>query len=113
MGKLSDQDLVNRSLEGLAALGYRDFKVLETRVIRLNRSYPVYRPGFEPELKTVIDRLDSYKKFKTIGRQAVSITLVTLDAMDMGYGVARWLNASQREEWAMERQRTEHYPVLD
>lgn len=113
MGQLSNDELVARSLEGLKVLGYEGLKVLGTRVVRLNRSYPVYRPGFEPELKKVLETLDGFSNFKTIGRQGSFNYVGTLDAMDMGYGMARWLNSTQRAPWRLERERTEHYPVLD
>jgi len=33
--------------------------------------------------------------------------------MDIGYGFADWLVKSGGRDWKMERERTNHYPVLD
>jgi hypothetical protein len=33
--------------------------------------------------------------------------------MDIGYGCAQWLSAGRSSSWQLERDRTNHYPVLD
>lgn len=89
------------------------------RVIRLPRSYPVYRVGHEPVLAEALACLDEIPNFRSIGRQGAYNYIGTLDAMDIGYGCAAWLTAGQRGErpvdqaWQSERERTTHYPVLD
>jgi protoporphyrinogen oxidase len=87
------------------------------RVIRLPRSYPVYKVGHEPVLAAALVCLDEITNFRSIGRQGAYNYIGTLDAMDIGYGCAAWLNAGgapERERaWEAERERTTHYPVLD
>ena len=109
----SDSNLVADALKGLKEMGYRDFKVLSQRVIRLPKSYPVFRPGFEAGLTEVLEHLDSIDNFRTIGRQGAFNYIGTLDAMDIGYGFVRWLGQRDRSHWNQERKRTNHYPVLD
>lgn len=89
---------------------------LGARVIRLPRSYPVYRVGHEPILREALASLDAIANFRSIGRQGAYNYIGTLDAMDIGYGCAAWLNgdgAADGRAWAAERERTTHYPVLD
>lgn len=116
---LSDVELHQQVLSGLHKMGVSDFSVLDFKIVRLPRSYPVFKPGFEDALAGILDKLDSIKNFRTIGRQGAFNYIGTLDAMDIGYGAARWYLAScaqEREEsdtWIDERGRTKHFPVLD
>lgn len=112
MGK-SNNELIRLSEDGLNAMGYGDFCVLNRRVIRLPQSYPVFRKGFEPGLKELIAELDQLKNFKSIGRQGAFNYIGTLDAMDIGYGYAKWIAEGMKVSWKEERERTNHYPVLD
>jgi hypothetical protein len=85
-------------------------------VIRLRSSYPVFRPGFEAALTDVLAALDRIVNFRTVGRQGAFNYIGTLDAMDIGYGAARWYLAREPDvpdAWQSERERTRHYPVLD
>ena len=109
----SDGDLAAGALMGLHDMGYRDFNVLGQNVIRLPKSYPVFRPGFEAGLTEVLQHLDSIKNFRTVGRQGAFTYIGTLDAMDIGYGFVRWLGQREDSRWVEERVRTHHYPVLD
>jgi len=109
----SDAELIADALKGLHDMGYRDFNVLDERVIRLPKSYPVFKPGFEAGLTEVLQQLDSIKNFRTVGRQGAFNYIGTLDAMDIGYGFVRWLGQREDSSWVEERARTNHYPVLD
>ena len=110
---LSDDELVSGVLEGLASMGRTGFTVREHRVVRLPRSYPVFRRGYESALAGVMQELDAFSNFRSVGRQGAFNYIGTLDAMDIGYGMARWLNGGGSADWAGERERTAHYPVLD
>ncbi|MCM2328666.1 MAG: FAD-dependent oxidoreductase [Lysobacter sp.] len=115
MMELADEELVKRVEEGLRSMGYR-FDAGASRVIRLRSSYPVFRPGFEGALTDVLATLDSIGNFRTLGRQGAFNYIGTLDAMDIGYGAARWYLARKPgapDGWQSERERTRHYPVLD
>jgi hypothetical protein len=94
-------------------MGYTDFKVLSQRVIRLPQSYPVFRTGYESGLAELIQSLDQFDNFRSIGRQGAFNYIGTLDAMDIGYGFADWLASGKCKPWQQERERTNHYPVLD
>ncbi len=117
MSDCSDDELIAKAEEGMQRMGYTGFRVLDSRVIRLPRSYPVFRPGFEPALKNILSELDGIANFRTVGRQGAFNYIGTLDAMDIGYGCARWLVAGRQDgqslDWEVERRRTSHYPVLD
>lgn len=108
-----DVELIADAIKGLHDMGYRDFSVLSQRVIRLPKSYPVFKPGFEAGLTEILKHLDSIKNFRTVGRQGAFNYIGTLDAMDIGYGFVRWLGQREDGAWAEERVRTNHYPVLD
>jgi len=109
----SDDELIEVSLKGLADMEYAGFKVLNRKVIRLPRSYPVFRTGYEAGLKELITALDGFDNFRSVGRQGAFNYIGTLDAMDIGYGFARWLAGNRQGAWQEERDRTSHYPVLD
>ncbi|MBI1883160.1 MAG: NAD(P)-binding protein [Chlamydiae bacterium] len=117
MNEQSDEQLFLLVRKGLEDMGYKDFSILAQRVIRLPSSYPVFRPGFEPTLKKILSELDQLLNFKTVGRQGAFNYIGTLDAMDIGYGAAKWLINKDTENgekiWQLERERTQHYPVLD
>jgi len=108
-----DAELCKLAEQGIRDMGYRDARILAQRVIRLPRSYPVYRPGYQEALRGILARLDGLENFRTIGRQGSFNYVGTLDAMDMGYGCARWLASGRPQDWGAERERTDHYPVLD
>lgn len=109
----TDEGLCSEAIKGLNSMGYKDFNVLTKRVIRLPKSYPVFRTGFEIGLAEIIQVLDKFENFRTVGRQGAFNYIGTLDAMDIGYGVAKWLTEGKKLPWQQERERTNHYPVLD
>lgn len=113
MSGRSDAELVADALKGLNDMGYGGFKVLRPCVIRLPKSYPVFKPGFEAGLTDVLQQLDRIENFRTLGRQGAFNYIGTLDAMDIGYGFVRWYQQRNEKPWADERARTNHYPVLD
>lgn len=109
----NDEELSSLAINGLSKMGYRDFKVLNSRVIRLPKSYPVFGTGFEGGLATLVQGLDQFENFRSIGRQGAFNYIGTLDAMDIGYGYAGWIASGRTMPWKEERERTNHYPVLD
>lgn len=109
----SDEELIQLATRDLTSMGYRHFKVLGRSVIRLPKSYPVFRPGFESGLAELIQGLDRFRNFRSVGRQGAFNYIGTLDAMDIGYGFADWLASGRKQPWQEERERTNHYPVLD
>lgn len=115
MSQYSDEELIDMAKKDLEKMGYVDFLIIEKRVIRLPLSYLVFQPGFEPILKEILTEIDKFSNFRTIGRQGAFNYIGTLDAMDIGYGVAKWLihDKASYEAWEKERERTNYYPVLD
>ena len=113
MADKTDEELSLLAVNGLADMGYRDFKVLGKRVIRLPKSYPVFGIGFEAGLAEMIKGLDQFDNFRSIGRQGAFNYIGTLDAMDIGYGYSNWITSGRARPWKDERERTNHYPVLD
>jgi protoporphyrinogen oxidase len=110
---LSDEDLLNNVASDLKEVSNKRFNIVDSKLIKLPKSYPVYLKGYEPKLKRIIDYLDSFENLKTIGRQGSFNYIGTLDAMDIGYGFGRWFCNSNLKEFSEERERTDHYPVLD
>ncbi len=113
LAEKTDDELCAAAIKGLANMGYSAFNILDQRVIRLPKSYPVFRTGFEAGLAELIQSLDQFENFRTIGRQGAFNYIGTLDAMDIGYGFADWLVSGKSRPWQQERERTNHYPVLD
>lgn len=116
----SDGQLADECRKGMARLFGTVPDEMGMRVIRLPRSYPVYKVGHEPVLAAALASLDSIGNFRSIGRQGAYNYIGTLDAMDIGYGCAAWLNETAAAEpsdrssaWSRERERTTNYPVLD
>jgi protoporphyrinogen oxidase len=109
----TDDELIADALKGLADMGYTGFTVKKKNVIRLPKSYPVFRPGYEEGLREILSHLDGFANLRTVGRQGAFNYIGTMDAMDIGYGVARWLADGRKASWVQERERTNHYPVLD
>jgi len=54
LAELTDNELCAAAIRGLGDMGYTTFKVLDQRVIRLPKSYPVFRRGFEAGLAELI-----------------------------------------------------------
>tara|TARA_B100001057_G_scaffold497929_1_gene603447 strand:- start:5810 stop:7219 length:1410 start_codon:yes stop_codon:yes gene_type:complete len=109
----SDEELFKLTEEGLKNMGYSDFNIKSQRIIKLPKSYPVFKKGYEPGLKEILKRLDKFQNFKTIGRQGAFNYIGTLDAMDIGYGFINWYKQRKLLPWQDERNRTSLYPVLD
>ncbi len=110
----SDEYLITATRKGLIDMGYTDFHVQNSKVMRLPKSYPVFNTGYEKGLKDILQYTDQFKNFLTVGRQGAFNYIGTLDAMDIGYGVVRWLQQGrQANSWQKERERTSKYPVLD
>lgn len=110
--RFSEKELIAKCVADLNKLSGKKFKIQKQRLIKLNKSYPVYLTGYEASLQELLKNLDNFKNFKSIGRQGAFNYIGTLDAMDIGYGAAKWL-VEQGENWEDERVRTSHYPVLD
>jgi protoporphyrinogen oxidase len=115
--RLSDSELVEGCVRGLDRMGHR-CDVQHSRVLRLRASYPVFRPGYTEVLERALAGIDHIENLRTIGRQGAFNYIGTLDAMDIGYGAARWYGGKRPgsdtdQGWREERVRTSHYPVLD
>jgi len=113
LARQSDQEIIDAAKQGIAQMGYQGFEVEAERLIRLPKTYPVFRPGFEPALAEVLAELDQLENLRTLGRQGGFAYIGSLDAMDIGYGFARWYVDREAASWKAERDRTSHYPVLD
>lgn len=69
MAAKNDSELCQLAVLGLQQMGYNDIPLIDQKVIRLTASYPVFRPGFEDSLSIILDELDRFENFRTIGRQ--------------------------------------------
>lgn len=118
VSNLADHELISMVKQGVADMGYTGFSIRAERVIRLPASYPVYRAGFDAAWEKLLAQLDAFANLRTIGRQGAFNYIGILDAIDIGYGAARWLLESEGtdeadEAWRIERLRTKYYPILD
>ena len=113
MAQHSDGDLIHMVLKGLHTMGYDTSPILAQKVIRLPHTYPVYRPGYQNALGRMLDWLDRIANLRSVGRQGSLNYIGTLDAMDIGFGAARWYSSKMSSAWPKERARTAHYPILD
>jgi len=112
LNRISDEEIITRTIVDLQKLVTAEFIVLDSKIINLRNSYPVYKEGFENILDPMLDKLDSIINFKSIGRQGSFNYIGTLDAMDIGYGFVEWFKNSNKD-WGAERLRTSEYPILD
>lgn len=114
MGSLTDNTLIHQCLQGLEKMGYHVLEVTDSRVIRLPKTYPVYRTGSGPALQKIRGAMDDFDNFRSIGRQGAFQYIGILDAMDIGYRAADWLmNGARPDSWEAERERSGNYPILD
>lgn len=110
---LSDAEHTAQAVDGLRRMGYL-FDVEDTRVIRLNSSYPVPTEASQSKRDRVLAFLDDSTNWKAVGRSGAFQYIGTLDALDIGFGAARWLaNGAHPASWKQERLRTAHYPIYD
>ena len=114
---MSEQDVTQRCIQGLLDMKLiaSPSAVKETRFVKLPTSYPVMTVGYQNAQKEVLSFFDQFKNLRTIGRQGAYNYIGTLDAMDTGFGTARWLidGAKDISAWKEERERTLFYPILD
>lgn len=104
----TDGDVVARVVEDLALSDLSVGAVVDSRVVRLPRVYPVFRRGFEPAYESVKTWVASLDGFVTMGRQGLFLHDNSHQAMEMGYVAAdcvtpdggfdslRWANALGR-----------------
>jgi protoporphyrinogen oxidase len=111
--EFSDEEIINKTIEDLSNLKKDKIEVLDKKLIKLFKSYPVYQKDYEIKLKSIIDRYDSVENFYTIGRQGSFNYIGTLDCMDIGFGFVKWFKNKHTNSWEDERKRTDQYPILD
>jgi len=111
--ELSDEKIINKTIEDLNRIKKEKIEVLDKKIIKLFKSYPVYQKEYEIKLKSIIKKYDSIENFYTIGRQGSFNYIGTLDCMDIGFGFVKWLKNKNISSWDDERKRTNEYPILD
>lgn len=113
----TDELLVETCLQHLFRMGLvkGQAAVKEARVIRLPSSYPVLTYDYEESLRQVLEYVDGFVNLRTVGRQGSFSYIGTLDAMDIGYGLASLYVQGNTDQavWQRERERTGFYPILD
>lgn len=110
---LTDAQQIARAVDGLRRMGYR-FDVEDTRLIRLNASYPVATLESCALRNQTVSQLDRSENLRVVGRSGAFQYIGTLDAMDIGFGAARWrAGGCDPKLWDQERQRTSRYPIYD
>lgn len=110
---LGETEQIARAVDGLRRMGYR-FDVEDTQLIRLDGSYPVATMDSRASRERIVAQLDRMDNMRVVGRSGAFQYIGTLDALDIGFGAARWRAAgSQPETWQQERLRTSRYPIYD
>lgn len=65
----SEESLVQRAIQEVAKVGLiDDASIIEGRVVRIPRCYPVYERGYQEPLKVVTDYLDTIEGLVPVGR---------------------------------------------
>ena len=86
----SDQQQLIKQLK-ICHIKDEKIEVLDKKLVKLFKSYPVYEKEYEIKLRAIIDKYDSIDNFYTIGRQGSFNYIGTLDCMDIGFGFVKWL----------------------
>ena len=107
--KLSNTEIVDRTISDLTQIATQPFDVIQTKVVKLPDTYPVYLSGYERGLAKILTELDEFENFKSIGRQGAFNYIGTIDCMDIGYGYVNWWNNRSEINFKSERKRTEAY----
>jgi len=111
--EFSDTEIINKTIEDLSNLKKEKIEILDKKLIKLFKSYPVYEKDYETTLKSILKKYDSIENFFTIGRHGSFNYIGTLDCMDIGFGFVKWLKKKSPTTWEDERIRTNQYPILD
>ncbi len=109
----NDEQIIEKTIEDLSIIKKEKIEVLDKKLIKLFKSYPVYEKDYENKLKLILDKYDSIENFYSIGRQGSFNYIGTLDCMDIGFGFVNWLKNNDKINWDNERKRTNQYPILD
>ena len=109
----SDDNFIDVVTADMKELKFKNFNIIDSKVVRLNKSYPVLKIGYQETLEAILKSLDKFENFRTIGRQGSFNYIGTLDSMDIGYGSSELVSKRLKQQWKSERQRTSFYPVLD
>tara|TARA_B110000037_G_scaffold195464_1_gene231898 strand:- start:501 stop:1901 length:1401 start_codon:yes stop_codon:yes gene_type:complete len=111
--EFSDDEIFEKTIKDLSILKKEKIEVLDKKMIKLFKSYPVYQKDYEIKLKSILSKYDSIENFYTIGRHGSFNYIGTLDCMDIGFGFVKWYKNKHINPWEGERKRTDHYPILD
>lgn len=109
----SDTEIINKTIKDLSNIKKEKIEILDKKLIKLFKSYPVYQKDYEIKLKSILSKYDSIDNFFTIGRHGSFNYIGTLDCMDIGFGFVKWLKKNNKASWGDERKRTNKYPILD
>lgn len=81
---------------------------------RLSFAYPIYDLDFRQNLEKIYDFIDKIENIYTIGRQGAFGYTGTLDSIDMGMTVAKFiLKQRKKSDWKQDRQKFNTYIVVD
>ena len=108
-----DEKIIEKTIDDLSIIKKEKIEVIDKKIIKLFKSYPVYEKNYEDKLKSIIDKYDSIENLYSIGRQGSFNYIGTLDCMDIGFGFVNWLKNNDKISWESERIRTNQYPILD
>jgi protoporphyrinogen oxidase len=97
----SNEDLVQRGKDELVLTGLcKEEDILQGKVLKIKKSYPVYRRGYKEKLKVVQDYLDSIEGLHPIGRygsfkynnqdHSILMGLLAADSISSGSRINLW-----------------------
>ena len=79
-----DEKIIEKTIEDLSIIKKEKIEVLDKKIIKLFKSYPVYEKNYEDKLKSILDKRP-IENFYSIGRQGSFNYIGTLDCMDIGF----------------------------
>lgn len=88
--------------------------ILEQFQVRLPHAYPIWDIHCKGNLETVMQYFDRFDNLYSVGRQGGFIYGGVADCMDMGFVTADFIaSGASKSAWAQERQKFNHYVVID
>lgn len=88
--------------------------ILEHFQVRLPHAYPIWDVHCKGNLETVMRYFDRFENLYSVGRQGGFIYGGVADCMDMGFVTGDFIaSGAPKSAWAQERQKFNHYVVID
>jgi len=111
-----DDELKSRVWDGFKKSGMaRDAECVDQVVIKVPRAYPIYRLGYQQELKVVLDYLSGIGNLISTGRHGLFHYNNSDHSMEMGRLAAEYAHQSPENSanWYAKREEFDKYRIVD